>query len=46
MQQNLDQNKDRQLVERYLSDLSAEADANEGAGVGEKAGARAAGVRA
>jgi F-type H+-transporting ATPase subunit b len=46
MQQNLDQNKDRQLVERYLSDLSAEAGAKDGAGAGQKAGARAPGVQA
>jgi F-type H+-transporting ATPase subunit b len=42
MQQNLDPAKDRQLVERYLSDLTADA----GAGTGQKAGARAPGVRA
>jgi len=42
MQHNLDQSKDRQLVERYLSDLSAE----DGAGAGQKAGARAPGVQA
>jgi F-type H+-transporting ATPase subunit b len=46
MQQNLDQNKDRQLVERYLSDLSAEAGAKDGAGAGQKAGARAPGAQA
>jgi F-type H+-transporting ATPase subunit b len=40
MQQNLDQSKDRQLVERYLSDLGAEA-GKDGAGAGRKAGARA-----
>jgi F-type H+-transporting ATPase subunit b len=46
MRQNLDQNKDRQLVERYLSDLSAEAAASDGVGTGQKAGARAPGVQA
>jgi F-type H+-transporting ATPase subunit b len=43
MQQNLDSSKDRQLVERYLSDLSADAAAK---GAGQKAGARAPGVQA
>jgi F-type H+-transporting ATPase subunit b len=46
MHQNLDQTKDRQLVERYLSDLSAEAGAKDGAGTAQKAGARAPGVQA
>jgi F-type H+-transporting ATPase subunit b len=46
MQQNLDQNKDRLLVERYLSDLGAEAAAKDGAGADRGAEARAPGVRA
>jgi F-type H+-transporting ATPase subunit b len=45
MQQNLDASKDRQLVERYLSDLSAEAGAKDGA-ASRKAGARGSGVQA
>jgi F-type H+-transporting ATPase subunit b len=48
MHQNLDQGKDRQLVERYLSDLSAGAGGTggNGAGAAQNAGARPPGVQA
>jgi F-type H+-transporting ATPase subunit b len=47
MQQNLDPAKDRQLVERYLTDLGNDADATRADGAaGRKAGARAPGVQA